>query len=1509
MRYRTLVLLFFAAVTLRAEVAENLLPGTIGALDTTNVPASGEILYEWIGDAQKEGKTVDDFLRIVDDNPHSGPGCLEFVTRLPVHFGVLFPSRKGSYQAGETFTASAYIRGRDRNPGAFLYLLAGASFSPYTLSQVAKIACRPGEEWRQFSVTAQLPTNAAHVCLLVRGGGIEGIEEVWNVDDVRIEAGDKATPVPRGVPFPPGARLVLAEDFNTPEALQAWRPLSGTWEVREGVLHGNGPLALLTCATPMGSNVRVEYTAWTDTPDDLSALLAFDSGAGESWLQWRKNAYIFHFGTGRNTKNYIVKNGTAIAESMMEGFASGIVAGRRHRVIAQKHNENLTLFVDGAAVLEAKDPFADDVTGNQMAFFINSKGAIDDVRVYAFRDAAADTVANAATSTVGRHVGFDIPDHGVRVAEGSGAVVDRPTWIYRVDGEVTVPDPCMELVSGPGKPTRILQTFDPVSSGLIELDILAAKLETGIRLSLLDTNGLECAAVVVDAEGRFCAETPEGTRVLIDTIEYRRRGGPKAAFRFHPDRWYTLRMVFDTQAGALREVSLLNLYTELNVMYTRSSFDQGEYLPLGYMLPFARQAGGIGGFSVTAAGNTTLYVDNLCLIAPAGRRTVNGKDVRNAARELLGLDFPERKDPFDVKTYSLRHTPQFQCGYGSYAKGQPAHAGASFRFLRDNPDDPKTQAFVDRDSTRYNDLLVRQAFTQEKRRLLERTAYHLDRGNRMPGALRPRFAAAALAARETDALLQNAYREYADAYVDNLNTQRLNARFAPAAEKLEQGLDRADGLIDGCLNALPKKSVAKDCAAAPCPAPAPAAPLVWRDGRYWRGDQPDFFYYCNNSAEATRICESLRLSIRQGMTVDPTVPALGPWLGKIVAKKGAYLDMEDLGAFYRKLTAGRALPGSVTTHMLYHACKFTVPRWWYDANVADTDIFWWDPDGNPLDRATDQYLGAVGDKALYLSLNFWNPRVRDFAAHHLEAVSAWAATNMLGGVDFYKLGWEAQNWAPNGHETGHNPSAKEAFRRFLRSEYGDVAALNAAWATQYRGFEEIEPPRERVSPCGVQYEFQRFRNQGYGEYAQFCRDRLRQHTPDAPLLWDCQEVVGGLQGSSFDVPTYFEMCDIVAYHTYAQQYMKLADRWLDSVAKVYDKTVGNEEWGMSQCNREMFLEEEYRNNALGQLFHRMMWGQASSQMAGGLWIGGESWTYGSVWQEARLGCFALRYASTFVPVHLDRASRFGRVALSAPTVQPDIGILEATSSYFNATPDQAVRNGMLKVGNGLEAGGYNAGFFYEKLLLEGRQTLKGVQTVVVPNGTCMPDALADMLAEWTRQGGALICLAPAGVYNQFGRPANRLLRQAFPDAEWQQSSEIWTPTNKALASIETVGKIPVYQGSLGRGTVVVFGGLDVVDKALEHIARHTTRSFHCRDNRFDLCMRASGDTRYLYVLNPSPDETAEDEVLIRGDIGRIIDRGLERPIAVPMTREKEHTVFTIKLAPSEGTLLQLDPEG
>ena len=1375
--------------------------------------------------------------------------------------------------------------------------------------------------WTLVTWKFSSPAGTEHIDVTLRNA-CAGVGEAW-MDNVEL---NEITVGKEGVERAADWKLVFADDFKSGKLEDNWKIVSGKWSAKDGVLHGEGHVngvgvdASILCKKEFGSNLRLEYTVWTDDPlpCDLSAYLCVNPQTMTPLF----NSYFFGFGNNNNSKHTILRDRKEICRTMMEGFSSSIATGRKYRVAVQRHDDRLSLSIDGKPELQVDDFASAEMSGRGAGFYFWNTGYISDVKIYALPDSDNGVHSPEVKAEVSEYLGFEneqigLPPGSVKVDVSGAAkteIVNEPTWIYREDGEVFVDDRCVHLDANGGA-VSLLKSFKPVNAGIVEFDVLAKKPGSEIRVSLYDGEKHEAMSLVIDKDGTFFSEIGGEKRKLDDSITYRRRTVP-TRFWFQPERWFTLRIWFDTDKGMIRSVGAVNLYTERGSQplgwMPKKEFDQGDYHQLAVGLPLQQTVGGIGGFSIKATGDSDILFDNLCVLGPVGTLRANGQNLMRPMRMVMGLDFPPRKDPFSLKIYSLRNTATKEM-FKNQEKADNWSGMSRWKVIQGGE---KYASFTLSAAKTYNDLLVRQAFAAENADMLDRAAWYLVKRKDMPKEVVQPITDTVAAGRESEAFLGKAYQAYAHAYLNGLNEKELEEKFNPIARELDESLRKAEQQVDTVWGKLPKTSIGEGDRKTPCPLPVDTTPVVWDDGQWLKNGVPVFLY--QSSAGDVGPTPPFQSAFR----CSPNMLGVGTF--NISVKPGEYIgdNMEWFKGLAQRNPDARF---NMNIQTGVHYCTTYTPQWWLEENKNDPDILFCGEDGKPVPILPEYFTRK--DRSPGVSLNFWNPKVKKLEYDMHGAIAGWLRDNAPGKTLFFNLLWEAHNCPPGGIETGHNASAIQAFQVFLQDTYKTINALNERWGTKYVSFDGIVPPKRGSPPSGVQYEFQHFRHQGYKEWILLCRKALQEKLPNTPVQNDFQEFLGGSGINSFDMPAYCEMSDIIAYHNYTAKPLKASDRWLDSLRKAYgNKAIGNNEWHAAMACPEMMDEESYKRNGLVQLFHRMMWGQSMSAIWGfntPPHEGENDWTFGIPWPEPRLGyATVFSFKTGFVPLHLDRAARFGGQALAFPSVQPDIGILEVTSSYYNALPSDALRSGMTETAIALENKGYNYGIFYEKLLLEKKQALDGVQLLIVPNGTCLPPELCGILTEWVKGGGRLVATGALGVFNQYGRPDGTFLRSVFGEGNWAHNSyDNWKPVDVSIKPVETVGKAELYQHDLGKGTVWLFNTADmsgkILSRCLELVAENTARSFYCKDNKFDLAMRAAPDKtflsmprspgkKYLYVLNSSLKETVEDEIIINGEFRRVSDAGLPREMLVPSRCEKGKTIVPLRLHPAEGTLLLLE---
>jgi hypothetical protein len=165
--------------------AANLLPETVGGFEQPS--ELSKIVYMW----NPAGKELGELLRLSTAESYRGKSSLEVHSYPPKSFGIFVQAAKRDFKAGETYTASVYVKA-PQTMNILIYLMAynklwkeprGTKFA-YTVV---------GSSWKQLKVTFKLPKDAKIVGTIVRVGGKETAPKKFYLDELKIEPGRRAT--------------------------------------------------------------------------------------------------------------------------------------------------------------------------------------------------------------------------------------------------------------------------------------------------------------------------------------------------------------------------------------------------------------------------------------------------------------------------------------------------------------------------------------------------------------------------------------------------------------------------------------------------------------------------------------------------------------------------------------------------------------------------------------------------------------------------------------------------------------------------------------------------------------------------------------------------------------------------------------------------------------------------------------------------------------------------------------------------------------------------------------------------------------------------------------------------------------------------------------------------------------------------------------------------------------------------------------------------------------------
>jgi len=133
----------------------------------------------------------------------------------------------------------------------------------------------------------------------------------------------------------------------------------------------------------------------------------------------------------------------------------------------------------------------------------------------------------------------------------------------------------------------------------------------------------------------------------------------------------------------------------------------------------------------------------------------------------------------------------------------------------------------------------------------------------------------------------------------------------------------------------------------------------------------------------------------------------------------------------------------------------------------------------------------------FLDVNFNYPPFRQWLKEELPNVirkTFLQRRNLLS----YCIHNEFAYWAPGFYD--YSEWTVERYRQWLRERYGGIDALNIAWRTAYKSFEEIEPPRELPTKEIANWiEWRTFTCYNFSEFFKFVADIVHSVQPDVPV--------------------------------------------------------------------------------------------------------------------------------------------------------------------------------------------------------------------------------------------------------------------------------------------------------------------------------------------------------------------------------------------------------------------------
>lgn len=139
------------------------------------------------------------------------------------------------------------------------------------------------------------------------------------------------------------------DDFNRGELGERYKKTGGTWTVEDGALHSTGDRNIpLWLDVPLPKNVKVEFTAWSNSPQVDTKIEIFGDGLRH------ESGYIVILGGWNNQITTIARLDEH--EKTRVEKRTRWEKGRKYRWTVQRTNgRDLELYIDGELVLTYAD--------------------------------------------------------------------------------------------------------------------------------------------------------------------------------------------------------------------------------------------------------------------------------------------------------------------------------------------------------------------------------------------------------------------------------------------------------------------------------------------------------------------------------------------------------------------------------------------------------------------------------------------------------------------------------------------------------------------------------------------------------------------------------------------------------------------------------------------------------------------------------------------------------------------------------------------------------------------------------------------------------------------------------------------------------------------------------------------------------------------------------------------------------------------------------------------------
>ncbi|OGV52265.1 MAG: hypothetical protein A2017_00705 [Lentisphaerae bacterium GWF2_44_16] len=797
-------------------------------------------------------------------------------------------------------------------------------------------------------------------------------------------------------------------------------------------------------------------------------------------------------------------------------------------------------------------------------------------------------------------------------------------------------------------------------------------------------------------------------------------------------------------------------------------------------------------------------------------------------------------------------------------------------------DTPITEA-----AQQYNMLLMKTSFAEKRLLDIERISFHL--GITPSEELRKNFNILEESLNETWLAYGKLFREFRD-------SARFNgAPFTKACGKTETIAEAFETKLDKTEQALHSETMKK---------------AGWAMPQKW-GRQPRSIPPFQASGKANRILvgvwgsnpfpgdekhpqeNEFELQTNSLMTAVPAAGKENEWDFSNITK--TVNDFKDKGhSSFCMLPYG----GPSTSY---------APEWFNSKHASDPEIILHSSDGEmPKGYEIKNSLVQVPQaeqKRQTAKLNWYHPDVRALMKLNIASLASTCKNIPLVDMPFYEHAAEIHNVmdTPKGwRKLGYGIHAADSFRMYLKKKYETIEKLNAAWQSSYRTFDEIQQPEDRWVKGGekqkykeitpIYADFEAFREASLIDWMKDIYDTLKANDPGRPVAARHSNLLKWVNGARI-----FETCDILECHTFAPS-MQVNGIYMASLLKLHkDKSLAYLEdfWGAQQEKGRISEEKVQRRGLDKHVSQTFAWGRTLQLKWYAYTFGAYIWTYNGNWMDPRQDFTILRYCAPSLIIAKRKMEEADWMLTHTEMAKSRILLLQPSSSIRNGACSRDET--LVAVHGALYPKNYIYELLPEEYLMNGKISLEDFDVLILPSASYLPPAVSEQLSKWVRGGGTLIAVEKAGIYTDLGIKDGSLLKDLLA-MNWD--TQITPPKKNEPPLIRNAGKGKV---------LIISSTTQLQQKETQSILfktldASTQRQAWAENNSFEILMRYAEDgSIYLFILNPNPDETLSDTVIVPKEIREAVDMNFSGgcPITLDKSGTNEETRFRMRLGPCE----------